>query len=93
MSQTSKFERITTILRETATTCMRWFRPIVFVLLTFFFVVGYWWPEQAVVWLEMAEKTPEWLATIITAMIVGIAAEKGIREIGEAIRTLKDQLP
>ncbi|WBY16637.1 hypothetical protein PF049_00235 [Erythrobacteraceae bacterium WH01K] len=83
------FQTFTERAADLATLFMRWFRPITFALLTLFFVMGYWFPSAATTWLVMVGTTPDWLAYIITALIIGLAAEKGIRELGDAIKAVK----
>ncbi|GGD64527.1 hypothetical protein GRI62_11920 [Erythrobacter arachoides] len=73
-----------------ATLSMRWARPVFFMLLTILLIVGWWYPERMDAYFTALSKVPDWLAQIITILVLGLAIEKGLaRPIADVIKAVK----
>lgn len=74
---------------ELATLAMRWFRPITFALLSLLFVSGFWLNAEMQAWLEIVALAPDWLTSLLTIIVVGVAGEKLAREVSAAVKSAK----
>ena len=73
-----------------ATLSMRWARPIFFMLATIMLIAGWWFPERIQAYFTAMAAAPDWLANILTILILGLAVEKSVaRPIKEALEAIK----